>query len=54
MSDLADWEREYLIREWLKVHGNPELRWLVAHLDERIARAEDLLAELTESMSLRR
>jgi hypothetical protein len=51
---IADWEREYLIREWLKTDGNPELSWLVDHLDERIARAESLLTELTESMNRRR
>jgi hypothetical protein len=45
---IADWEREFLIREAIKKAGDRDVQWLVDRLDAAAREARNAVEELTE------
>lgn len=45
IEKLPDWEREFLVRQWLRDHGGDDTRWLIEHLDRQLEEARDTARE---------
>jgi hypothetical protein len=48
VDQLPDWEREFLIRQWLRDHGGDDTRWLIEHLDRQLEEARETALESAE------